>query len=141
MATEQKPRTAEINARLWGVRATDWAEIQEGTCRPVYLAVFEQAGLKPGTPYLDAGCGAGMAAQIAAERGAEVFGLDAAPNLVEIARARVPGPASFILEIWRASPFRRSLIWSPDLIHFNMPGILGSHSAKRNELLNPALMS
>lgn len=91
MATEQKPRTAEINARLWCARATDWAEIQEGTCRPVYLSVFERAGLKPGTAYLDAGCGAGMAAQIAAERGAEVFGLDAAHNLVEIARARVPG--------------------------------------------------
>jgi SAM-dependent methyltransferase len=31
-----------------------------------------------------------MAAQIAAERGAEVSGLDAAPNLLEIARSRVP---------------------------------------------------
>ncbi len=53
MATEQKPRTAEINARLWGARATDWAEIQEGTCRPVYLAIFERARLKPGMAYLD----------------------------------------------------------------------------------------
>ena len=90
MATEQKPRTAEINGRLWGARANDWAEIQEGTCHPVYLAVFERVGLKPGTVYLDAGCGAGMAAEIATERGAEVFGLDAAPNLLEIARSRVP---------------------------------------------------
>jgi SAM-dependent methyltransferase len=90
MATDQKPRTAEINARLWGARASDWAEIQEGKCRPVYLAVFERVGLKPRTAYLDAGCGAGMAAQIAAERGAQVFGLDAAPDLVEIARGRVP---------------------------------------------------
>ena len=62
MATEQKPGTAEINARLSGARATDWAEIQEGTCRPVYLAIFERARLKPGMAYLDAGCGAGMAA-------------------------------------------------------------------------------
>jgi ubiquinone/menaquinone biosynthesis C-methylase UbiE len=90
MATEQKPRTAEINAKLWGARANDWAEIQEGTCRPVYLAVFERVGLKPGTAYLDAGCGAGMAAEIAAGKGAEVFGLDAAPNLLGIARQRVP---------------------------------------------------
>lgn len=90
MTTEQKPRTADINARLWGARAYDWAEIQEGTCRPVYLAVFERMGVKPGMTYLDAGCGAGMAAQIAAGRGAQVFGLDAAPNLLEIARRRVP---------------------------------------------------
>jgi ubiquinone/menaquinone biosynthesis C-methylase UbiE len=90
MSTEQKPRTADINARLWGARAYDWAEIQEGTCRPVYLAVFERMGVKPGMTYLDAGCGAGMAAQIAAGRGAQVFGLDAAPNLLEIARRRVP---------------------------------------------------
>ena len=90
MAAEQKPRTAEINARLWGARANDWAEIQEGTCRPVYLAVFERVGLKPGTAYLDVGCGAGMAAQIAAGRGAQVSGLDAAANLLTIARGRVP---------------------------------------------------
>ena len=91
----------------------------------VYLAIFERARLKPGMAYLDAGCGAGMAAQIAAERGAEVFGLDAAPNLVEIARARVPG-GEFHLGDLESLPFRtRSLIWSPDLIHFNMPGILG----------------
>jgi SAM-dependent methyltransferase len=91
MMTEQKPPTAEINARLWGAHANDWAEIQEEKCRPVYLAVFERAGLKPGTAYLDAGCGAGMAAQIAAGEGAQISGIDAAPNLLEIARRRVPG--------------------------------------------------
>jgi SAM-dependent methyltransferase len=90
MATEQRPRTGEINARLWGARANDWAEVQEGTCRPVYLAVFKRTGLKPGTAYLDAGCRAGMAAQIAAEGGAQVSGLDAAPDLLVIARSRVP---------------------------------------------------
>jgi SAM-dependent methyltransferase len=90
MVTEPKPRTAEINARLWGARATDWAEIQEPMCRPVYVAVFERVGLQPGTAYLDAGCGAGMAAQIAAGRGAQVSGLDAAPDLLAIARRRVP---------------------------------------------------
>jgi SAM-dependent methyltransferase len=56
----------------------------------VYLAVFERVGLRSGAAYLDAGCGAGMAAQIAAERGARVSGLDAADNLLAIARTRVP---------------------------------------------------
>jgi SAM-dependent methyltransferase len=90
MAAEQKPRTAEINRRPWGARARDWADIQEGACRPVYLAVFERVGLRSGAAYLDAGCGAGMAAQIAAARGARVSGLDAADNLLAIARTRVP---------------------------------------------------
>ena len=43
-----------------------------------------------GTELLDAGCGAGLAAQIAAGRGAVVTGLDATPQLLEIARSRVP---------------------------------------------------
>jgi SAM-dependent methyltransferase len=90
MSDEQKPRTSETNARLWGARAQDWAEVQEGVCRPVYLAVFERVGLKGGDNYLDVGCGAGMAAQIANDRGAKVCGLDAASNLLGIARKRVP---------------------------------------------------
>ncbi len=90
MSTEQKPRTAEINSRLWGARAHDWADIQEGNFRPVYRAAFEHVGLRSGTVYLDAGCGAGMAAQMAVERGAIVTGFDAADNLLAIARKRVP---------------------------------------------------
>ncbi len=89
MADELKPRTASINGNLWGARARDWAEIQEGQCRAVYLAAFDRAGLGPTTTYLDVGCGAGMAAQIAVERGAKVAGLDASPPLLAIARERV----------------------------------------------------
>lgn len=90
MATEERPGTAKINAGWWGARAEDWAEVQEAMCLPVFVAALERAGLQPGASYLDAGCGAGLAAQIAAERGARVHGLDAAPNLLEIARRRVP---------------------------------------------------
>jgi len=90
MTSESKPRTSDVNARLWGARAKDWAEIQEGTCRPVYLAVFDKLKLGPGINYLDVGCGSGMATSIARERGATVHGLDAANSLLEIARARTP---------------------------------------------------
>ena len=90
MPTGQGRGTSNTNGRLWGARANDWANIQEGTCRPVYLAMFDHVGLGSGTVYLDAGCGAGMAAKIAAERGASVSGLDAADNLLAIARTRVP---------------------------------------------------
>lgn len=91
MVDDLKPRTSETNAPLWGARAQDWADIQEGTVRPVYEAVFERADVETGTRYLDVGCGAGMAAQIAASRGADVSGIDAADALLAIARTRTPG--------------------------------------------------
>jgi SAM-dependent methyltransferase len=90
MADEMKPRTSGPNAQLWGARAQDWADIQEGTVRPVYEAVLERTDVKTGTRYLDVGCGAGMAAQIAASRGATVSGIDAADALLAIARTRTP---------------------------------------------------
>jgi len=71
-------------------------------------------------------------------RGDEVFGLDAAPNLVEIARARVPG-GEFHLGDLESLPFPdKKLIWSPDLIHFNMPGILGADTVIRWSKRSPA---
>jgi SAM-dependent methyltransferase len=90
MADEMKPRTSGKNAQLWGARAQDWADIQEGTVRPVYEAVLERTDVKTGTRYLDVGCGAGMAAEIAASRGATVSGIDAADALLAIARTRTP---------------------------------------------------
>lgn len=85
------PRTAEANGRLWGARARDWAEVQEAQFGAGYDDVLARAGVGPGTRLLDAGCGAGMAAQRAAGLGATVAGIDAAPLLLHIARERVPG--------------------------------------------------
>jgi len=90
MGEAAKPRTAAVNARLWGARARDWAEVQEVLARPLYEAVFARAGLKPGVAYLDAGCGAGLAAQIASAAGARVSGIDATEELLSIARERMP---------------------------------------------------
>ncbi|MGH6623462.1 MAG: class I SAM-dependent methyltransferase, partial [Burkholderiaceae bacterium] len=63
---------------------------QEPQHRALYEAVFAQLGLGAGVRYCDIGCASGVAAQMAAERGAVVAGLDAAENLIEIARERVP---------------------------------------------------
>lgn len=104
MTLEQKPRTAEGNGRLWGARARDWADIQEVVCRPVYTAVFDRVGVQSGTAYLDVGCGAGLAAQIAAERGASVSGLDASDSLLSIARTRAPN-GDFCLGELESLPF------------------------------------
>lgn len=82
--------TAIANGRLWGARARDWAELQEPQFTPTYEAVFARTGLGPQSVYCDLGCGSGLAASIAAARGARVAGLDAAGQLLAIARARVP---------------------------------------------------
>jgi SAM-dependent methyltransferase len=87
---EHKPRTATINGRLWGTRARDWAAIQEPQFRPLYTAVFERAGVKTGTRYLDVGCGGGLAVQMAHALGAKVSAIDASDGLLAVARERTP---------------------------------------------------
>ena len=90
MDATEKPRTASQNGPLWGERAEDWATIQEGQFRAAYDAVFDACNVGAGTAYCDVGCGAGMAALLAHQRGAVVAGLDASDNLLAIARSRVP---------------------------------------------------
>jgi SAM-dependent methyltransferase len=58
--------------------------------RPVFEAGLSALAVDGRTRLLDAGCGAGLALSLAAERGATVAGLDAAPALIEIARRRLP---------------------------------------------------
>jgi SAM-dependent methyltransferase len=83
-------RTSETNGRLWGARARDWAEVQEGQCAAAFRAVLDHAGVGAGTRHLDVGCGAGMAAALSAARGAAVSGIDAAEAMIGIARERTP---------------------------------------------------
>lgn len=90
MSAADKPKSSLVNGRLWGARAEDWANIQEGQFSPAYDAVFDACGLSAGSSCCDVGCGAGMAAVRAASRGAQVSGLDAAENLLAIARSRLP---------------------------------------------------
>jgi SAM-dependent methyltransferase len=85
-----KPRTSTANGRLWGERAADWAAIQESQCRLVYENVLARTLTTAGMAYLDAGCGSGLAAQIAGGLGAKVSGLDASDSLLAIAKTRVP---------------------------------------------------
>ncbi|WP_375569769.1 class I SAM-dependent methyltransferase [Ahrensia marina] len=85
----KSPLSGEANGRIWGLRAADWANIQEQQCAPAYHAVFEKGGVGAGTRVLDAGCGAGMALRLAADLGAVVSGIDASQALLEVARNRL----------------------------------------------------
>ncbi len=82
--------SAELHRNLWGVRAKDWAEVQESTVLPLYQEVLSKTGIGNGTRLLDMGCGAGMFCNLAAERGSRVSGIDAAPALIDIAKSRTP---------------------------------------------------
>lgn len=88
-ATLSEP--ARRQAVLWGRRTTDWAEQSETLMTGLYNEVLDQLDIKPGTRLLDVGCGSGVAAALAVERGAEVSGLDATPEMLAIGRKRAPG--------------------------------------------------
>ena len=82
--------SAGIQGPLWGGAAEDWAAVQEGFCRPLWLDVLKAAGAAPTLRLLDAGCGAGGAAVEAARLGCDVTGVDASAELLAIARRRLP---------------------------------------------------
>lgn len=104
MNSDTRPKTGEMNGRLWGMAAQDWAHIREQMCKPVYLAALDRLNVDGATNYLDIGCGAGMAAQLASERGASVTGIDAAAPLIEVARQRTPDGEFHVGDI-EALPF------------------------------------
>src|SRR5262245_1390215 len=85
------PMDWEEAGRAWGARAADWAYLLEPYARPANEKIFDQLDVGEGTRLLDIACGSGLAAQIAARRGAAVTGIDASDALVTIARARTAG--------------------------------------------------
>ena len=93
-----------MSAEPWGRRARDWAELAEPSNQPLFAAVLRRLGLRDGTRLLDVGCGSGYAARMAAALGAEVTGLDITPELLAIARERVPA-GDFRLGDMAALPF------------------------------------
>ena len=74
----------------WSARAVDWAYLMEPLFAPVYDELARSLELAPADGLLDIGCGAGLALQGYAARGARVAGIDAADGLLRIARKRVP---------------------------------------------------
>jgi SAM-dependent methyltransferase len=95
-ATTTSPATAAAlrQAELWSERAGDWAELVESEADPwlgpLYEEVLDRLGAGDGTALLDAGCGAGRFARLAADRGARVAGIDITPPFVALACAHVP---------------------------------------------------
>ena len=81
--------SASVQGELWGVRARDYAEIQEPTFLPLYESVMERPEMAKAHSFLtlDVGRvrGAGISRTIA-----HVAGADATAPFIEIARRRAP---------------------------------------------------
>jgi len=83
--------TAKMQGQIWGRRARDWADAQEGVAIPLYKEVLRKTGIGTGVSVLDIGCGSGIFCEMAARLGAKVSGIDASESLIAIANERVPG--------------------------------------------------
>ena len=82
--------SSEIQGELWSKASQDWTEIQEPMHEPLWMAMLNAAEVSASTRLLDVGCGGGGASVLAAKRGAQISGLDAAEGLITLARQRVP---------------------------------------------------
>lgn len=82
--------SAKDQAGVWAQGAQAWATRFEPHFEPLWYQMLAMGGVTPGKRFFDAGCGSGGASVIATRRGAVVTGLDATPELVEIAQARMP---------------------------------------------------
>jgi SAM-dependent methyltransferase len=74
----------------WGRRANDWSCLYEHYSLDVLLAMYSRVTPGPDTTMLDIACGSGLALRLAASMGATVAGIDAAAELIAVARSRIP---------------------------------------------------
>jgi SAM-dependent methyltransferase len=82
--------TAGTEGPQWSARAEGWAAQWGRFAEPAREVLAGMTGIGPGMRVLDVGCGSGEMCALAAARGAEPAGLDAADGMIEIARRRVP---------------------------------------------------
>ena len=74
----------------WGRKAVEFATLSEPTNAREYVAMHHRLGVGAGDRLLDLACGAGLALELAALRGASCAGIDASPRLLAVARDRSP---------------------------------------------------
>ncbi len=74
----------------WGRKAVEFATLSEPTNIREYVAMHHRLGVGAGDRLLDLACGAGLALELAALRGASCAGIDASPRLLAVAQDRSP---------------------------------------------------
>jgi SAM-dependent methyltransferase len=81
---------ATTPAQRFSAAAHAYAATMAPSLRPVAAEVVRRANLRTGEHVLDLGTGTGIAAAAALGEGRRITGIDAAPGMLEIARAEVP---------------------------------------------------
>ncbi|MET4636835.1 class I SAM-dependent methyltransferase [Mycetocola sp. 2940] len=93
----------------WSAVAAEWAELWGSFADPVRRAIVAATGIRAGTRVLDVGCGSGEFLGMVQEAGAVTAGIDPAPGMLTLARARVPAadirPGSVDSLPWPAASF------------------------------------
>jgi SAM-dependent methyltransferase len=87
--TEQTHDWREAGA-AWGHQANDWACLYEHYSLDVLVAVLQRLDVGADTRLLDIACGSGLGVRLATGIGAAVSAIDAAEDLVAVARLRAP---------------------------------------------------
>ncbi len=89
-ATATPPHSWEEAGEAWGSRSSDWSCLYEHYSLDMLVALLPRLGVGPGMSLLDVACGSGLAVRVADGMGADVAGIDAAAELVDVARQRTP---------------------------------------------------
>ena len=97
-------QTRETQGKLWSTAPADWVNYLEPTLIPMYKSVLKKIELDEEMMLLDAGCGSGLFLSIAESTGATIYGFDAAPGLLEVAKKRLPS-TTLLIEDLEAIPF------------------------------------
>jgi SAM-dependent methyltransferase len=97
-----------IESDIWGACAHDWAEIEDEASRSLFQVILDTVSVGKGTKLLDIGCDSGLASAMGANLGAKVSGLDSSPNLLKIAKKRVPD------DDFRLGDMNSSFPWQDD---------------------------
>jgi SAM-dependent methyltransferase len=90
--------------KLWSPTAAARSQWVTRHFGPVWEAMLDAARVRNGVRFLDAGCGSGEAAAVAAARGATVFGLDASEAMIALAKQAVP-TGTFVQGDLEAMPY------------------------------------
>ncbi|MFT4201421.1 class I SAM-dependent methyltransferase [Gordonia sp. (in: high G+C Gram-positive bacteria)] len=83
----------KYDSSSWGAGASGWVENEalfDAVYTPVTAAILAAADLGPDMRVLDVGCGSGTLLEAGTKAGADMVGVDIAPDMVDAARRRVP---------------------------------------------------
>ena len=86
-----EPHDWRSAGEAWGSRANDWSCLYEHYSIDVLIALFGKLAVGPATRLLDIACGSGLAVRLVDAMGAKTAGIDAAADLIAVARERTPG--------------------------------------------------